>query len=302
MSSTDEHGDRVLDPGQRTEVWTAPADGGAPSLVFATDEVLLEAPNWLHDGSALLLNGNGALWRLDLASGALDRVVTDGLPPVNNDHVLDPDGVTVHCSAADGHVHRVPIAGGTAVQETLDDGMAHFLHGVAPDGGSIAYVELPTGRFDVPGRLAVLDLRTRAVSYPDVGTGHCDGPEYSPDGRWLYLNTESFTTEPGHAQLARVPVDGSGPLERLHTSDRVDWFPHVAPDGRAGVYVSFPAGTLGHPADLPVEVVVVRDDDWGAPIRRIPLHGGQGTLNVNSWAPTSDRFAYVAYPGRTDAA
>jgi TolB protein len=24
--------------------------------------------------------------------------------------------------------------------------------------------------------------------------------------------------------------------------------------------------------------------------------GGQGTINVNSWAPDSQRFAYVAYP------
>ena len=25
------------------------------------------------------------------------------------------------------------------------------------------------------------------------GQGHSDGPEYSPDGEWLYLNTEAFT-------------------------------------------------------------------------------------------------------------
>ena len=27
--------------------------------------------------------------------------------------------------------------------------------------------------------------------------------------------------------------------------------------------------------------------------------GGQGTINVNSWAPDSQRFAYVAYPTRS---
>ncbi len=26
------------------------------------------------------------------------------------------------------------------------------------------------------------------------------------------------------------------------------------------------------------------------------FNGGQGTINVNSWAPDSRRFAYVAYP------
>jgi hypothetical protein len=28
----------------------------------------------------------------------------------------------------------------------------------------------------------------------------------------------------------------------------------------------------------------------------VSFFGGQGTINVNSWAPDSQRFAYVAYP------
>jgi hypothetical protein len=28
----------------------------------------------------------------------------------------------------------------------------------------------------------------------------------------------------------------------------------------------------------------------------VAFFGGQGTINVNSWAPDSRRFAYVAYP------
>ncbi len=36
--------------------------------------------------------------------------------------------------------------------------------------------------------------------------------------------------------------------------------------------------------------------DWTAPRTRARVFGGQGTINVNSWAPTSDRFAYVEYP------
>jgi hypothetical protein len=36
--------------------------------------------------------------------------------------------------------------------------------------------------------------------------------------------------------------------------------------------------------------------DWSAHVQVIDVLGGQGTLNVNSWAPDSDRFAYVSYP------
>ena len=55
-------------------------------------------------------------------------------------------------------------------------------------------------------------------------------------------------------------------------------------------------GTLGHPADLEVEVRLVRTEDWSHIVQRIPLFGGQGTINVNSWSPDGRRFAYVAYP------
>ena len=134
-----------------------------------------------------------------------------------------------------------------------------------------------------------------AISYPEAGSKHIDGPEYSLDGAWIYLNTEEFGSQPGHAQLARVPATG-GALERLLVSDCVDWFPHLSPDGRHAAYISFPPGTLGHPADLEVEIRVVDVGDWESPLHSFALFGGQGTINVNSWSTDGRRFAYVAYP------
>ena len=87
--------------------------------------------------------------------------------------------------------------------------------------------------------------------------------------------------------------DGSG-LEQLTFDERVNWFPHLAPDGAHAVYLSFPSGTRGHPAGLHVELCLVAND-WTRPLWRIPVFGGQGTINVNSWAPSSDRFAFVSY-------
>lgn len=105
----------------------------------------------------------------------------------------------------------------------------------------------------------------------------------------------SFTSTPGHTQLARVRVDGTG-FERLLESDTVDWFPHLSTDSRCATYIRFPSGTEGHPADLPVAVVLVSTEDWTTPLHAWPLFGGQGTLNVNSWWPDSGHFAFVAYP------
>ena len=63
-----------------------------------------------------------------------------------------------------------------------------------------------------------------------------------------------------------------------------------------GLGLPFPAGTLGHPADKDVSLLVVDVADWSAARERIGLPGGQGTINVNSWAPDSRRFASVSYP------
>lgn len=256
--------------------------------------MLIEAPNWSSDGASLYVNGNGLLWRVDLEAEAptLAGVALPELPPLDNHHVLAPDGHHIYLSAMDGHIYRAPLAGGTAERMTPDDGYWHFLHGVSPDGRRLAYVEVDT--FDSPGRLAVLDADGQ-VSRIDVGPGHLDGPEWSPDGTWIYLNTETFTTEPGHAQLARIPAGGGTP-QRLVTSATVDWFPHLSPDASHASYLSFPTGTLGHPADLPVEVKVVSTKDWAAPLQTYTLLGGQGTLNVNSWSPDNRRFAFVTYP------
>lgn len=285
---------RRLAPGQIARIHIHDAVTGTDTVVHESSGVLLEAPNWSISGDALLLNGDGVLWSLDPVPGAEPvRIEHESLPEINNDHVLDPDGEHIYLSAADGHIHRAPIAGGTASQVTGDDGVWHFLHGVSPDGLRLAFVRMPS--FDVPGRLAVISAEGGETTLVDTGEGHVDGPEWSPDGAWLYFNTERWASQPGQAQLARIP-DGGGEVERLLTSRTVDWFPHLAPDGATAVYLEFPTGTIGHPADQDVTLVVVDTADWAAPRERIELEGGQGTVNVNSWAPDSRRFAYVSYP------
>ncbi|GAB2573026.1 TolB family protein [Microlunatus antarcticus] len=285
---------RVLAAGQRSQVWLGGPGLETPELVLETADLLLEAPNWTRDGR-LVLNGDGVLWTLDPAdpSSGLRRIDLPDLPEVNNDHVLDPDGEHVYASAMDRHVYRGSLSGGPVERVTRDDGAWHFLHGVSPDGTRLAYVELRDLEHPV-GRLVVLD-RAGTTAHLETGPGHLDGPEWSPDGAWIYVNTEGFTSAPGHAQLARLPA-GGGTVERLVTSGTVDWFPHLSPDSAYGTYIAFPAGTLGHPADLDVEVRVVSTQDWSSPLQRYPVRGGQGTINVNSWSPDSTRFAFVAYP------
>lgn len=285
---------RTLRPGQLTRILIGGPDLEQPLLVHETDQILLEAPNWTADGSALLLNGEGALWALPAdGDGPLRKIPHVDLPPINNDHVLHPDGTHILMSAGpadDGQIYCGRLDGGPVTRLTEGPG-GHYLHGVSPDGQRIAYVDLEHGI----GRLRIQTLTTGDITTLETGRGHLDGPEFSPDGQWLLLNTEELATAPGHAQLARIPAEG-GRLERLVSSATADWFPHVSPDGAHASYLSYPPGTLGHPADLPVSVTVVATTSWEVPRQRYQLLGGQGTLNVNSWSPSSDRFAMVAYP------
>ena len=297
---------RSLQPGQTRQIHvvTRTPDGWVDQLLLTTDDVLLEAPNWTIDGSALLLNGDGVLWRFDLATGVLASLDID-VPELNNDHVLDPDGVHVYLSAMDGHVYRAAIDGGAATRATGDrfgDGWFHFLHGVSPAGDELAWIGLRFEQTADNSTATIPEVFTTNLTTGEVrqltNTGRpSDGSEYSPDGEWIYLNTEQFNDVPGAAQIGRMHRDGSD-VEQLTHDDAVNWFPHLSPDDEWAVYISFPTGTLGHPADLPVTLKVVHpaDGGWEAPVTTIDLFGGQGTINVNSWSPTSEAFGYVSYP------
>lgn len=285
---------RTLQPGQTAQIHVYDTQARTSTLLYEDEQVLLEAPNW--SGDQLILNGEGVLWSLPVSPGSRPRKIDhQDLPAINNDHVLDPQGKMIFLSAMDGHIYRADLTGGPVDRITSEEGIWHFLHGVSPDGGQLAFVRMQD--FGQPGALALIPVGGGQVTIMDTGNGHIDGPEWSPDGSWIYFNTERWATQPGHAQLARIP-DGGGEVERLLESATVDWFPHLSPDGRLAVYLEFPTGTQGHPADHDVSLVFVSTDDWTTPLDRVQLPGGQGTINVNNWAPDSQRFAYVSYPTR----
>lgn len=288
---------RTLRPGQTCQVWTVGPTGKDPVRWFETSRCRLEAPNWLSSGDALLLNGDGLLWRLSLsANPELEAVQITGVPQLNNDHVLDPDGEHVYLSAYDRQLYRAPVRGGAAElvsKHPAPERLQHYLHGVHPSGDRLALAGLLPA---ADGGQPEVDIYTMSANGGDyrrltAGPGHSDGAEYSPDGDWVYFNTELFG---GQAQIARIRPDGSG-LEQLTFDEHANWFPHLSPDGRWAVYLAFPAGTQGHPADVWVEVKVVALDDWSSAATVVRLFGGQGTLNTPSWAPDSTAFAYVSY-------
>jgi Tol biopolymer transport system component len=291
---------------RRAQLMTIGIDGSDKRLIYETTTGL-EAPNWSPDGKWLVCNGGGALWRIAAdGSGQPEKIPTGNVQKVNNDHVLAPNGRTIYFSAA-GHLYAVPFAGGQPRRVSNDQPPArqykYFLHGVSPDEQTLAYVGVESANGDPWGRMDLFtipaaggaDTRLTNTPAPD------DGPEYSSDGKWIYFNSELNAKLPGHAQCYRMKPDGTG-IEQLTHDERVNWFPHVSPDGRWIVYISFPPGTVKHPADKDVILRRMRPDG-SEQADIIAFNGGQGTINVNSWSPDSQRFAFVMYPkiGETPA-
>lgn len=285
---------RELQPGQRAELYVIDVDSGERTLVHSSTDVLFEAPNWTSDGSWLILNADGRLWRISPLGGPLVEIAMPGVPPINNDHVVSADSSTVYVSSDDGHLYAVPLGEG-AVRRVSNqhEGFTYYLHGISPDGSTLAYIgmqrhpdgSVTTNVFTIP-TAGGADTQLTDDRFPD------DGSEFSPDGEWIYFNSERAADAPGHAQLFRMSRDGDN-AQQLTFDERVNWFPHISPKGHRIAYVSFPSGTLGHPADVDV---IIRLLEGGETRDLVALFGGQGTMNVPSWDPTGAKLAFVAFP------
>ena len=271
----------------RSIIETFAVAGGAVREVLAV-EGRIEAPNWDPSGQSLLVNGGGRMFRVPLAAPKLVPVDTGFAVRCNNDHGISPDGrriVLSHHTDRGAEIFMLDAEGGVPVAVTK--AAPSWWHGWSPDGTRLAYVAARGGS-------RVIDVYTIAVDGGEEtrltrGEGHCDGPDYSADGGLIYYNCDRG----GHAQIWVMAADGSD-QRQLFADDQVNWFPHPSPDGRHLVYLAYPPGTQGHPADLPVALVLC--DPQGAARRRVrEFCGGQGTINVPSWAPDSSAFAYVRY-------
>ena len=215
----------------------------------------------------------------------------------NNDHVLSPDNryLAVSHDPEGGFFSRIYILNReTGAARQLTEEAPSFLHGWSPDGKYLTYCGFRPGTafagFDV-------DIYKKpAAGGPEIrltdGEGYSDGSEYAPDGKTIWYHT----TRSGLMQVWRMGENGENPRQMTHLEAN-NWFPHVSPDGKKVVYLSFTRGELSPWEHLPNMRVQLRmmNSDGTDDHSLLSFFGGQGSINVNSWAPDSRRLAVVLY-------
>jgi TolB protein len=252
-----------------------------------------EAPNWMPDGKRLLFNENGSLYTIPIEGGETTKINTGDVNRNNNDHGISFDGkmlaISSHRDGLPGGgstIYVLPVTGGTP--KLVTEKTPSYWHGWAPNGKEVVYVAQRDGKvYDI----YKININGGAEVQLTQNKGtHVDGPEYSPDGKYIYYNGNTS----GTMQIWRMKPDGSG-KEQLTFDEYNNWFPHLSPDGKWMVYISFPADIPvdSHPSFKRVTLKLM-PVSGGAPKVVAYLYGGQGTINVPSWSPDSKQIAFVS--------
>ncbi len=276
--------------GSRLETMTI-ADG--ERKVIYESKTGFEAPNWFPDGKKLLFNQGGSLYTIAVEGGTPEKLNTGETNKLNNDHGISFDRKKIAIShqrpglpGNGSTVYVLPIEGG--IPKLVTERTPSYFHGFTADSKEVLYVAQRDS--------AVYNIFKSSIDKPKEvqltfnSSGHVDGPEASPDGKYIYFNG----SQTGTMHIYRMKPDGSG-KEQLTFDEYNNWFPHISPDGKWMVFISFLPDTdpNDHP---PYKRVMLRlmPVAGGAPKVIAYMYGGQGTLNVASWSPDSKQIAFVS--------
>lgn len=258
-----------------------------------------EAPNWMPDNERLLFNMDGSLYTIAIQGGEPEKLNTGFANRNNNDHGISFNGkllaISHHREGLPGGgstVYVLPVEGGTPKMVTEET--PSYFHGWAPNNKEVVYVATRPGNptYDIYKK-PIDGGKETALTRTGPGE-HVDGSEYTPDGKHIYYNG----SQSGTMQIWRMKPDGSAP-EQITFDENNNWFPHISPDGKWIVYISFPPDipVNSHPSYKRVTLKLM-PASGGAPRTIAYLYGGQGTVNVPSWSPDSKSIAFVSNSGK----
>ena len=109
----------------------------------------------------------------------------------------------------------------------------------ATSASALRHLETDFGEYDIYTIPADGGEETQLTT----AIGLDDGPDYSPDGKFIYFNS----VRTGLMQIWRMNTDGSD-QQQITSDDYNNWFPHPSPDGKWIVFLSYEKDLRGiHP-------------------------------------------------------
>lgn len=259
------------------------------AMVVTTGPSRMEAPNWSKDGKTLIFNRDGKIWKVPAEGGTPSIVPTGEATKCTGSHGFSPDGklIAISCSMPEKpetRVYIVPAEGGDP--RLLTETAWSYFHGWSPDGKTIAFTR-PDHKGG--GNIFAIPVNGGAEKALTSGTGISDDPDYSPDGNWIYFNSDRG----GSMQIWKMHPDGSGAQQV--TSDQMNnWTPHPSPDGKSVLILSYPKGVTGHPTNTDVSFRILDVAD-GKLRTLVDVVGGSGSDNTPNWAPDGKHFGFVSF-------
>ena len=214
----------------------------------------IEAPNWTPDGRWLVYNSGGKLYKLSPDSPGEPEMINTGFATrCNNDHVIAADGKQIaisHGTKEDGksRIYTLPMQGGTP--RLITPIAPSYLHGWSPDGRQLAYCADRKGNYDI----YVIPVEGGEEIRLTTAEGLDDGPEYSPCGEYIWFNS----VRTGLMQVWRMKKDGSEQTQMTFDETRNSWFPHISPDGKSVIFITYYKGDLEPGQHLPNKNVELR--------------------------------------------
>ncbi len=192
----------------------------------------------MPDGKKLLFNDHGSLYTIPVEGGVPEKLNTGAASKINNDHGISFDGKMLAISnsreglpGGGSSVYVLPLTGGEP------NCSQNKRHPTGMDGIRTIrkFVMWPREERDIYNLYKVDTNGGKEIQLTFNTKGHVDGPEYSPDGKFIYYNANPT----GTMQIWRMKPDGSA-QEQITFDQYHNWFPHISPDGKWIVFISFP--------------------------------------------------------------
>ncbi|MDB5087895.1 MAG: hypothetical protein JWR09_1889 [Mucilaginibacter sp.] len=263
---------------------------GLRKIVYSLPGVSIQAPNWTRDNKQLMYNVNGKIYTYELVNGKIVKLNTGTINNLDGDHVFSFDGKMLGISGPVGNRETIYImpANGSDNPSKITTGETgpSYLHGWSPDKTTLVFTGKRNNIFDIYSINIATHKETRLTENAVLD----DGPEFTPDGKYIYFNS----VRTGTMQIWRMKPDGSN-QEQITFDEYNNWFPHISPNGKWIVYLSFPKEI--DPSDHPFYkniYIKLMSASGGAPKTIAYVYGGQGTMNEPSWSPDSRNIAFIS--------